>query len=61
MFREPVFRKSSYSGASDNCVEVADIESGAYVRDSKRPEQGHLSFTSPEWHIFVSSLKAAGA
>ena len=77
MFGDLVFRKSSYSGASNNCVEVAgwrtsshstasgecvevaDVDSGTYVRDSKRPEQGHLSFASPEWHTFVSSLKAA--
>ncbi|MGW5880329.1 DUF397 domain-containing protein [Nocardiopsis terrae] len=58
MFRDLVFRKSSYSGASDNCVEVADVESGTLVRDSKQPELGHLSFTPAEWQPFVSSLRA---
>nr|WP_083903460.1 DUF397 domain-containing protein [Nocardiopsis alkaliphila] len=53
------WRTSSYSGTGKECVEVADVDSGAYVRDSKRPEQGHLFFASPEWHTFVSSLKAA--
>lgn len=52
-------RTSSYSGTGKECVEVADVDSGTYVRDSKRPEQGHLSFASPEWRTFVSSLKAA--
>lgn len=61
MFGDLVFRKSSYSGGGKECVEVADIESGAYVRDSKQPELGHLAFASAEWHTFVSSLKVAGA
>ncbi|WP_444964149.1 DUF397 domain-containing protein [Nocardiopsis sp. M1B1] len=55
------WRKSSYSGGGKDCVEVADTESGTYVRDSKQPELGHLAFASAEWHPFVSSLKAANA
>jgi hypothetical protein len=33
-------RRSSESG--DNCVEVAAISGAVAVRDSKRPEAGHL-------------------
>lgn len=55
-----MWRKSSYSGAGKECVEVADIESGAYVRDSKQPELGHLSFASAEWSTFVSTLSSRG-
>lgn len=55
------WRKSSYSGTGKECVEVAAVDSGACVRDSKRPDLGHLSFTSAEWHTLLSSLKAAGA
>lgn len=53
-----LWRTSSYSGTGKECVEVADVESGAYVRDSKRPELGHLAFASAEWQTFVSSVKA---
>lgn len=56
-----VWRTSSYSGGGKECVEVADVESGAYVRDSTQPELGHLAFASAEWHPFVSSVKAANA
>ncbi|GAB2489577.1 DUF397 domain-containing protein [Nocardiopsis aegyptia] len=51
------WRKSSYSGGGKECVEVADVESGALVRDSKQPELGHLTFASTEWNVFVASVK----
>ncbi|WP_116248342.1 DUF397 domain-containing protein [Nocardiopsis sp. FIRDI 009] len=51
------WRTSTYSGAGKECVEVADVESRSLVRDSKRPELGHLAFASGEWSTFVSSLK----
>ncbi|GAA3726659.1 DUF397 domain-containing protein [Salinactinospora qingdaonensis] len=50
------FHKSSYSGQGQGCVEVADFPCGAAVRDSKRPEHGHLAFPASEWKAF---LKAA--
>jgi len=54
----PTWRKSSYSGAGKECVEVADSAAGALVRDSKQPELGHLTFPSTGWNTFLSSLKA---
>ncbi|MGH3243594.1 MAG: DUF397 domain-containing protein [Spirillospora sp.] len=41
------WRKSSYSGAGgvEECVEMARLDSGIGVRDSKAPEAGHLSLT----------------
>jgi hypothetical protein len=60
-FMSKDWRKSSYSGGGKDCVEVADVGSGALVRDSKQPELGHLAFATAEWHTFVSSLKAAGS
>ncbi|WP_369696564.1 DUF397 domain-containing protein [Nocardiopsis sp. YSL2] len=51
------WRKSSHSTASGECVEVADMESGALIRDSKQPELGHLSFVSGEWSLFLASVK----
>lgn len=53
-----VFRKSSYSGAGENCVEVADLPRGAAVRDSKRPERGHLPFPSTEWGAFLTAARS---
>ncbi|OLT24598.1 DUF397 domain-containing protein [Nocardiopsis sp. CNR-923] len=48
------FRKSSYSGAGQNCVEVADLPRGAAIRDSKHPDAGHLPFPQSEWTGFLS-------
>ncbi|MDA2806168.1 DUF397 domain-containing protein [Nocardiopsis suaedae] len=57
--RPLLFRKSSYSANTANCVEVAEVAAthGVAVRDSKNPG-GHISFTSAEWHAFVSDLKS---
>lgn len=49
------FRKSAHSGASENCVEVAELPCGAAVRDSKRPDAGHLPFPASEWTGFLRS------
>ncbi|MFB4302079.1 DUF397 domain-containing protein [Actinomadura sp. NTSP31] len=39
------WRKSSHSGGSSqtDCVEVADLESGVGLRDSKDPGGGHVT------------------
>lgn len=48
------FRKSTYSQPQgQNCVEVADLPSGAAVRDTKHREKGHLAFPSSEWAAFL--------
>ncbi|WP_017595572.1 DUF397 domain-containing protein [Nocardiopsis potens] len=52
------FRKSSYSGSGNNCVEVADLPSGAAVRDSQNPGAGHLRFAADEWSAFLREVKA---
>ncbi|GHC78604.1 hypothetical protein GCM10007079_16040 [Nocardiopsis terrae] len=44
------FRKSSYSSAKgQDCVEVADLPSGAAVRDTQNRGLGHLMFPGTEW------------
>ncbi|GAA3730010.1 DUF397 domain-containing protein [Salinactinospora qingdaonensis] len=53
------FRKSGYSSAKgENCVEVAELPTGAALRDSKNPELGHLTFAADEWRAFLDELKA---
>ncbi|WP_227998652.1 DUF397 domain-containing protein [Nocardia australiensis] len=48
--------KSSRSGASSNCVEVAFLPNHIVgVRDSKNPTGPALTFTSAEWSAFTSA------
>ena len=49
------FRKSSYSAQRQECVEVAELPSGAAIRDSKHPDAGHLPFSATEWTGFLSA------
>ncbi|GAB4588070.1 DUF397 domain-containing protein [Nocardia sp. IFM 10818] len=49
--------KSSYSGGSQECVEVAYLASGKVgVRDSKNPAGPALVFTSAQWKAFTDSV-----
>ena len=50
------WRKSSYSGGDNNCVEVGVIGAQVAVRDSKRPEGGALSFSAAAWQSFTERL-----
>ena len=56
MTQERVWRKSSYSGGTedDNCVEVS-LSGDALVRDSKNPSGGTLTFGSAAWKNFLVS------
>lgn len=52
------WRTSSFSVNATACVEVADAGNGVFVRDSKQPDQGHLTFTRAELAAFISGCKA---
>jgi len=52
------WKKSSYSGNSGNCVEVADLGQAVAIRDSKEPEGPVLVVTPSKWQRFVLHLKA---
>lgn len=52
-----VWRKSSYSGTSGNCVEVATNLPGIVaIRDSKDPEGARLVVGVSEWRAFVAGV-----
>jgi hypothetical protein len=51
------WRKSSYSGGGNNCVEVAAGAATVAVRDSKDPEGGQLVFGASAWTAFTSAIK----
>lgn len=52
------WRKSSYSGGDNNCLELAEAPSRIAVRDSKTPDRPALFFDRAAFRKFVSSVKA---
>ena len=55
---EITWRKSSFSGSSGTCVEIADAVDGVMVRNSTRPDDVTLAFTRAELAAFVAGCKA---
>ncbi len=56
------WRKSTYSGGQDECLEIADglpTGSPVLVRDSARPDGPHLLFSASSWAAFVGSLRTS--
>lgn len=54
------WRKAQRSISNSACVEVAPVEGGVMVRDSKQnegPQQPHLFFTADEWSAFLHGVK----
>ena len=50
------WRKSSYSGQSGNCVEVArNLPGLVAVRDSTHPDGGKLVVPQETWRVFLSA------
>jgi len=52
--------KSTFSGGSNDCVEVAHgaVPAALPVRDSKRPAGPALVFGDAPWGAFVDALKS---
>lgn len=48
------WRKSTYSGDSSNCLEIAPTSTTLHVRDSKMADSPHLVFHSSVWALFTS-------
>ena len=52
------WRKSSYSGQSQNCVEVADnLRGGVAVRDSKDPDGPALVLAPAAWGALARRVR----
>jgi hypothetical protein len=51
------WRKSSYSGGANDCVEVRTQPALSSVRDTKYRDQGHLSFAQEEWTAALAAAK----
>ena len=53
-----VWHKSSYSGQSGNCVEVArNLPELVAVRDSKEPDGAKLMVTPETWRVFIRGVR----
>jgi len=50
--------KSTHSGNSGNCLEVASGFAAVPVRDSKDPSVGHLVVASASWSALLGALRA---
>ncbi|MBF6083352.1 DUF397 domain-containing protein [Nocardia cyriacigeorgica] len=49
--------KSSHSSGSQECVEVAHVDAGVGVRDSKNPTGPALVFTPVAWGGFTAAVR----
>ncbi len=53
------WQKSSYSGQSGNCVEVArNLPGLVAVRDSMEPDGARLMVSRETWRVFIRSVRA---
>jgi hypothetical protein len=57
LLRAAVWRKSSYSNPSGNCVEAAEVPGGVAMRNSRFPDGPALVFTGAEWTAFLRGVK----
>ncbi|MFC5751073.1 DUF397 domain-containing protein [Actinomadura rugatobispora] len=56
------WRKSSYSGTAndDVCVELARLQQGVGIRDSKDPDGDRFTVSGAVFGVLVEKIKAGG-
>jgi hypothetical protein len=54
------WRKSSYSTATGNCVEIAPAADGVVIRHSKYPTAGTITFSYQAWTAFIRDTSGDG-
>jgi Domain of unknown function (DUF397) len=60
--REPDnWRKSSWSSSNPDCVEVANNDVVALVRDTKNRDGGQLAVPTAAWSAFTDAVRAGRA
>ncbi len=52
------WKKSSYSGNTGNCVEVAATQSMVGIRDSKDPDRAVLRVSREAWQEFIQDIRS---
>jgi len=52
-----LWRKSSYSGSGNDCVEMAAADRVVLVRDSKDQTGPQLRLTAEQWRSFTAAVK----
>ncbi|GAB2327310.1 DUF397 domain-containing protein [Streptomyces griseoincarnatus] len=50
------WRKSSHSGDSSNCVEIATTPAAVLIRDSKTTSGPRLGLSPTAWAVFLAHL-----
>jgi hypothetical protein len=50
------WQKSSHSGDSSNCVEIAPTPATIHIRDSKTPTAPRLAFRPTTWSDFIAHM-----
>ena len=55
------WRTSTYSGATNECVEVRGRDAGVDVRDTRNRADGYLGFPAAEWAAFLHRVKTGAA
>jgi Domain of unknown function (DUF397) len=51
------WRKSTFSGATEDCVELAWAGAEAGIRDSKAPDTAPLTLPAPAFHHLLTHAK----